>query len=113
KVASGTIKAYCSCPAFATYDSCKHIVAVLLGIGDRSAPASTPNYELTNRFIDAITDSQQKDADFLPEKVPMRVEYYCSWSYERTLYIELKTGENRCFVVRNALDFLESVLSGQ
>src|SRR5690625_3542010 len=42
----------------------------------------------------------------------MHVEYYCKWSYERNLYIELKTGENRCFVVRNAYEFLENALQG-
>lgn len=115
---SGSIKAYCDCPAFHTYGSCKHIVAVLISIANKSTGDSPGfvnyDYQTTNRFINAITSTQQspKTAEILPQKAPMYVEYYLKWSYDRNLLIELKAGEKRCFVVKDAHDFLENVLQG-
>lgn len=112
-VKKGTIKAYCDCPAFHTHDSCKHIVAVLLSIEKKSQKESPViDYETTNRFITAITSTPRTVSDIALEKTPMHVEYYLKWSYEQNLYIELKTGEGRCFVVRNTYEFLENVLQG-
>lgn len=109
----GSIRAYCDCPAFDTYDSCKHIVAVLLSVADRSTEREQQvNYQTTSRFIDEITSTQRSEPEFLPKKFPMHVEYYCKWSYDRNLHLELKTGEHRCFVVRDVYAFLENVLSG-
>lgn len=110
---NGSIRAYCDCPAFDTYDSCKHIVAVLLSVAARSTEKiQQVNYQTTSRFIDEITSTQRSEPEFLPKKVPMHVEYYCKWSYDRNLHLELKTGEQRCFVVRDVYAFLENVLSG-
>lgn len=113
-VEKGSIRAYCDCPAFDAHDTCKHIVAVLLGVSNNTLN-KTPevNYKTTNQFIDAITSTQRNESDFLPERVPMHVEYYLKWSYDRNLYIELKTGESRAFVVRNAHEFLENVLGNE
>ena len=110
----GSIRAYCDCPAFDANDSCKHIVAVLLSVANKLLVETSPvvDYQTTNRFIAAITSTQRAAPEFLPQKMPMHVEYYCKWSYERNLYIELKTGESRCFVVRDAYEFLENVLQG-
>jgi SNF2 family DNA or RNA helicase len=109
----GSIRAYCDCPAFDTYDTCKHIVAVLLNVADRTAEITPElDYQATNRFITAITSTQRTEVEFLPAKAPMHVEYYCKWSYERNLYIELKTGEKRAFVVKDAYEFLENILQG-
>src|SRR5690625_413572 len=115
---SGSIEAYCDCPAFDTYGSCKHIVAVLISIANNRAGDSpgfvNVDYQTTNRFIQAITSTQQspKTAEILPQKVPMHVEYYLKWSYDRNLLVELKAGERRRFVVKDAFDFLENVLQG-
>lgn len=113
-IAKGRIGAYCECPAFATYESCKHIVAVLLSASEKSAEeTSVQNFETTNRFIQALTETQATEANGLVEKIPMHVEYYCKWSYERHLHIELKTGEGRCFVVKDVAAFLNNVRSGR
>src|SRR5699024_12173273 len=60
---SGSIEAYCDCPAFDTYGSCKHIVAVLISIANNRAGDSpgfvNVDYQTTNRFIQAITSTQQ------------------------------------------------------
>lgn len=110
-LSKGSIRAYCDCPAFYTYDSCKHIVAVLLGIANKSDDHKVIDHQITNRFIDAISSTYQPESQQIQEKIPMQVEYYCKWSYEHNLYIELKTGEKRCFVVRDMQQFLENVLA--
>ena len=114
----GSIETHCDCPAFSTYGSCKHIAAVLLSIANKESnkQPDTPNYEyqITNRFIQALSSIQPQTVtpEILPKKTPMQVEYYCKWSYDRNLLIELKTGEKRCFVVKDAYDFLGNVLQG-
>lgn len=116
--AQGSIEAYCDCPAFDSYGSCKHIVAVLISIANQREE-ETPgfvdyDYQTTNRFIQAIASARQSPEakEILPQKVPMHVEYYLKWSYDRNLLVELKTGEKRRFVVKDAYEFLENVLHG-
>lgn len=111
---NGSIRAYCDCAAFDTYGTCKHIAAVLLSIERKvKKEQKMVDYEMTNRFLQAITMSQTEDEEFLSELTPMHVEYYVKYSYDRNLYLELKTGEGRCFVVRNLQEFLENVFSGR
>ncbi|WP_099159274.1 DEAD/DEAH box helicase [Virgibacillus ndiopensis] len=118
-LSKGTIDAYCDCPAFDTYRSCKHIVATLIGIARKEQedyPIDTAfDYQTTKRLIDSMTaiGQHQDTTEILPQKIPMHVEYYCKWSYDRKLLIELKTGEKRCFVVKDAHSFLKDVLTGQ
>ncbi|MGM8211516.1 SNF2 helicase associated domain-containing protein [Virgibacillus sp. W0430] len=113
---NGTIKAYCDCPAFDTYGSCKHIVAVLIGIAKRSDTVEPAfSYQTTNHFMQAITAAaDQRDVDdVLTNKVPMQVEYHCKWTYDETILIELKTGVNRCYVIRDIEHFLKNVMEGR
>lgn len=110
----GSIHAYCDCAAFDTQGSCKHIVAVLIGVKNKTEEkASMLDYRVTNHFIDAISSTRQSNTEFIPQQVPMHVEYYLRWSYDRNLYVELKTGEKRCFVVKDLYEFLEDVLEGR
>ncbi|APC49851.1 helicase SNF2 [Virgibacillus halodenitrificans] len=114
---NGSIEAYCDCPAFETFGSCKHVAATLIAIANRSAnkpPAFADyDYNMTNRFIRAFSDIQQPTAEneILPEKKEMKVEYYCHLSYDKSLSIEIKTGEKRCYVVKDAYEFLKHVLN--
>ena len=114
----GSIDTFCDCPAFDTFGSCKHIAAVLMGIvnkeSGRSKDLDNYNYQVTNRFINALSSIQQSDYinEILPDKAPMHVEYHCKWNYEKNVMIELKTGVKRCYVVKDALEFLENVLKG-
>lgn len=114
----GTVRAYCDCPAFATYDSCKHNVAVLLAISRLDAPQSIVKNDhdgdVADQFIDAITSTKinQLKLDALSNKAPMHVEYHGHWTYENNFTIELKTGEHRCYVVKDLASFLENVLHG-
>lgn len=116
----GTVRAHCECPAFATYNSCKHNVAVLLAISRHqhdptifTEHVDESNDQLTEQFINALTATQnyQLELDALSHKVPMHVEYYLKWSYERNFHLELKTGERRYYVVRDLVSFLDNVLS--
>lgn len=119
ELASGSIDTYCDCPAFSTYGSCKHIAATLISIvnkeSNKDPSIANYDYQITNRFIQALSSIQPQSTtpEILPKKVPMHVEYYCKWSYDRNLLIELKAGEKRCFVVKDAYDFLEDVLQGK
>src|SRR5699024_10153297 len=112
-LSKGSIRAYCDCPAFHTYDTSKHVVAVLLSIANKTIEDQKfVGTKLTERFMDTMTATYHKELEGIHEKTPLHVEYYCKWSEERNLYIELKAGENRCFVVRDAYQFLKNVLEG-
>lgn len=113
---SNTIDTYCDCPAFDTYGSCKHIVAVLLSVQARESlkgnVSSAFDYNMTNRFIQAMSSLQKMEQKSEPakNKVPLQVEYHLKWDYSNRLLIELKVGENHCYVVRDIFDLLEAVL---
>jgi len=115
----GTINTDCECPAFETYGSCKHIAATLIAISNKDTEetvASNPyDYDMTNHFIQAISSINQQEITptIVSEKIPLHIEYYLKWSYDKKLLIELKAGVNRCFVVRDVEEFLESVLFGR
>lgn len=56
--------AYCDCPAFRTYNQCKHIVAVLFAIGKRhkeqGVGRQVDRFQTTKDLIQSITDIQQQ-----------------------------------------------------
>lgn len=114
----GTVDTYCDCPAFATYNSCKHIAATLIAIVRKEAPESVTfshyDYDVTNRFIRALSNVGEPAElpDILPDKKPLNVEYIMKWSYDRNLLIELKAGISREYVVKDIRSFLRDVLNG-
>src|SRR5699024_4886825 len=117
KLESGTIEMYCDCPAFHTYGTCKHVAATLFAIKEKELQDVEDdthkfNYRAANHFINSVSSIKQEDPvlEILSEKDPLHIEYHCKWSYERKLLIELKAGVNRCYVVKDAEEFLESVL---
>lgn len=104
KLHKGTIKTYCECPAFDTYKSCKHLVAVLLEISDQKQHQI--DSRVTSQFIEGLLSMNQPD--ILTEKVPMQVEYYIRFDSGK-VWIELKTGVEYCYVVQQIRDFLTHV----
>ncbi|MBP2076320.1 DEAD/DEAH box helicase [Oceanobacillus polygoni] len=115
---NGSIDTYCDCPAFETFGTCKHIAATLMQIANKeqavpNAP-SKPNYQLTNKFIQALRTLPQQNVqpEILPNKHPMHVEYYCNWGFDHQLQIEIRTGEKHCYVVKDAYQFLGNILQG-
>lgn len=115
----GAIEAYCDCAAFDTFGSCKHIVAVLLSIQENEAKKGNKqadyDYNLTNRFIQMFSGAAQADhsSKILDEKAPIQVEYRLKWDYAQNMRIEMKFGESRRYVVKDAENLLWSVLNGE
>ncbi|MUK88727.1 helicase SNF2 [Ornithinibacillus sp. L9] len=114
----GSIDTYCDCPAFDTYKSCKHIAATLISIKNKDTnevPSfANYDYQTTNRFIQALSSiTQPSDTlEILPDKIPIHIEYILKWSYDKNLLVELKAGEKRTYVVKDAGRFLEDVVHG-
>jgi len=105
----GTVKAYCECPAFVTYGTCKHIVAVLLAISYQKS--QTYSLEQTKQFIDGVLSTKQRafDLETLLQKRPLHVEYFLIWTDEGFFHIELKIGVHRSYVVKDLASFLNDV----
>lgn len=115
---SGSIDTHCDCPAFDTYGSCKHIAAVLITIANKDtnnpSEGKVNNYNTSKWLMDSIASltEYQPASEITSQKNPLHVEYYCKWTFDYNLLLELKVGEKRCYVVKNAYDFLENVLQG-
>lgn len=111
----GSILVHCECPAFDTYGSCKHLVAVLLSIANSSnQDKESFSYQTTNQLMQALMATNEIGiVESLTEKIPMQVEYYLTWTYDGTLLLHLKTGTNRCYVVKNIREFLDHVIHGR
>lgn len=116
---NGSVGTYCDCPAFETYDSCKHVAAALIYITKKPSSGdmlekSTQDYQTSTKLIESIASMEQHEptTDYLLQKTPLHVEYYCKWSHDRKLLVEWKTGEKRPYVVKNAHQFLEDVMNG-
>ncbi|MUV37501.1 Non-specific serine/threonine protein kinase [Lentibacillus sp. JNUCC-1] len=111
---NGILKTRCECPAYATYDSCKHVVAALLSIAnDDFQDPSVLKYKMTNRFMEAVSrtnEASRGNLDFKGERVPMHVEYILKQDHNDRLQLEMKAGAARLYVVKNIGDFLEHIL---
>lgn len=113
KLKEGSLIAYCDCPVFATYDSCEHIVAVLLMVQNRSTPSREVSFEETNHFIQSVMMNEYIETDVFSEKIPLIIEYYISWDYDKDLLLEMRVGEDRSFIVRNLYEFIKNVLANK
>ncbi|WP_330949115.1 DEAD/DEAH box helicase [Virgibacillus sp. MG-45] len=115
----GTVDTYCDCPAFDTFQTCKHIVAVLLSVvqKERNNPSheARPNYKLAEQFMQSLgmIKQQERANDFFPDKKELHIEYIGKWGYEKNLILELKAGENRSYVVKDIVEFLHDVHLGR
>ncbi|MFD1851990.1 DEAD/DEAH box helicase [Oceanobacillus bengalensis] len=118
ELGKGSLKPYCDCPAFATYQTCKHVAATLISISNvesnQKNEPSRYDYEITDRFMQALNTAVMHNSmtDTLPGKKAIHMEYFCKWSYDRNLLIELKAGESHRYVVKEAYDFIENILEG-
>jgi len=119
ELSKGSIDTFCDCAAFETFGTCKHIAATLLKIANKDSTGSNapvkPNYQLTNSFMQALSSIPQRKngSDVLPDKIPMHVEYHCSVTFDKNLQLEIRTGEKRCYVVKDIYDFLNHVFLGK
>src|SRR5699024_6787067 len=105
----GTVKAYCECPAFSTYGTCKHIVAVLLAISYQTP--HTHAHKQMKQFIDGVLSTKQRafDLETLLQKLPLHVEYFLTWTDDDRFHMELKICDHRSYVVKDLSTYLNDV----
>lgn len=109
---TGRIKTFCECPAFEMYDTCKHLVATMLKISDESRMPKVTG-ATTSAFIEGIIGGTPPSLNVMSNKVPMKVQYILTFERSDKVWLELKTGIDHCYVVRNARELLEHVLEGE
>ena len=110
KLSDGKIRTYCECPAFSTYHSCKHLVAVMLEIANHKYEREWETRD-THQFIEGIISNQRMvNSGLIVGKTPMMVEYYLKLDQAKKIWLELKTGIDHCYVIRNVREFLDHVL---
>jgi SNF2 family DNA or RNA helicase len=116
----------CTCPAYDTHDTCKHIAAVLLAI-TKDANSNRRRFAVdrgTNKgFIEQQTDLFAKQLLHTFREVPrpttaLTVEYILQ--LKRTnknasyaLTIDIKIGDKRPYVVRDIRSFLKAFIQGE
>lgn len=110
---TGDVDMYCDCPAYATYATCKHLVAVLLEMSERNAFVQEEKREVvTERFIEQIVRQKSRESVHVIEKIPMQVEYILTLDYENKVQLQFRTGISHRYVVQNVRDLLDHVLHG-
>src|SRR5699024_11672903 len=101
RLAEGKLKSYCECPAFTSYHSCKHIVAVLLAIQQENNVVLRTNRHVTESFIEEINKWQDSAQQNVMDKLPMDVEYTLEIDDERNVHLEFRTGIDDRYVVHD------------
>lgn len=114
----GTIDAYCDCPAYETFGPCKHVAAVMLAIANKQSDGNqrfTRNHFASDRFVESIAslNDYQASAELTYQKKPLHVEYLLKWTYDHHLLLEMKAGDSRNLIVKNAAEFLNDVHEGR
>lgn len=116
----------CSCPAYHTHYTCKHIAAVLIAVSrnrfdsngytvteETAAPAAARQTDFTDRLVQAFVSPSERLTSKPPEtlKLEYKVEQRFMQTNGNTVFeVELKAGTARTYIVRLAEDFLRSVL---
>lgn len=115
EIEQGKIKPYCECPAFEVYHSCKHLAAVLLEIVEEETSSKDDALDqyVTKRYFEDIIALQESTGDVFTEKFPMKVEYGILLHHMDKISLEIKTGVERTYVVRNVREFLDTVLENE
>lgn len=127
-ITDDNIDATCDCPAYDRQLECKHIVAVMLQIEEvqmrtkredhrKNVRKGKVNQMKYNR-ADVMIQSFENQVDLLKQKEqtlnkqPLEVEYICNPVANTSghlLTIEMKTGINRPYVVKNLSEFLQCI----
>lgn len=109
KLHSGKVRTFCECPAFDMYYKCKHLVAVMLDIADQSeSPKITE--ATTTSFMEGIFDQTPPFSHVMTDKMPMKVQYLLKFERSHKVWLEIKTGLEHLYVVRNVRELLDHVL---
>lgn len=133
----GSVSSECDCPAFETYWECKHIVAVLLTIFDEeptglprqgraklktAAPALKQEYQTAHRIIELFSGfsgfADAKDSVSGLPRQQVNLEYIIKTkpgilsNQDNMIYLELKLGEKRLYVVKKIKELLKAAEQG-
>ncbi|ALX49770.1 helicase SNF2 [Lentibacillus amyloliquefaciens] len=113
----GSMDVSCNCPAFDTFGPCKHIAAVMIEISNSridNPVKMSRDYSTTDWLMNSIASLTEYEpaSEITLQKIPLQIDYYCRWEYEKNLLLELKVGETRPLVVKNVKDFLEDLFAG-
>ena len=120
------IDSRCDCLAYEQYGQCKHEVAVLLEMAKHRGrieqiyqevdPITKRQNEQTTRFIETFSQRQYSEvqktsaakSELMVEYI-LKVKSHYPYYSENFLTIEMKTGLNRTYVVKNIKDFLRAI----
>src|SRR5699024_6040828 len=61
----------------------------------------------------ALVTSLQNPMNILANRTVVNIEVIVKWDVENQIYIQLKVGVNRRYVVKNVSDFLSNVFAGE
>ncbi len=107
---------HCSCEAFEQYHMCKHLGAVLIklnkeGIKGRgiNIPKSSEEELLHTYKSNFEKDVNHVEKELLNMEVTLAIEDEYFSHKEKKLYMELKVGTSRLYVVKNIREFVECI----
>lgn len=106
----------CTCPAFHTHGTCKHIAAVLLAISKHQQPhleTSVPEAKKSDPFSLRLLDAF-KEPVIPKEKQTLRIHYLLnevspSFTDDKRFVIGLYVGETKPFIVKDLREFIDAV----
>src|SRR5699024_12475929 len=70
-------------------------------------------YEVSDQFIRALVTSGENPINIMSNRTAVHIEFTLKWDVEHQIYILLKVGVNRLYVVKNDSDFLSNVCAGE
>ncbi|MGX4670860.1 DEAD/DEAH box helicase [Cerasibacillus sp. JNUCC 74] len=118
-LAQGSIDTSCDCPAFDTFGTCKHIAAVLIKLVNQDNQVrpgfSSYDYDLTQSFMNALNNAPQLERKHsqIMKQTELKVEYICKLEVQKQIQVEIKVGEKRCYVVKDAEALLTHIIEGK
>lgn len=115
------LEASCTCPAYLTHYTCKHIAAVLLAIRQHQQPdqqLATVDSEPIDPFPMRMIEAFQSLEPLVNEKELLEVHYFLkevhqSMSRESQFELELKVGKAQPFIVKDIHTFIHDVLNNK
>lgn len=111
---------YCDCPAFDQHFECKHVVAAMFEICNKEAEivnaggfSAEKKYDAAQGLLYLTGTLSGHESIHGMHKEHLKVEFLCDFTNPYALFVELKAGVDRLYVVRDAGDFIRSVREGK